>query len=101
MWFTKASFARSNPQVIDAFIRSMKEAVDYLRADEARARDAIAAYTQIDRGILDSMPLIGWNYQVRLDRWQAVVDMMVRYGGLKPRKADEYMTPQLEPFIVK
>jgi len=101
VWFTKASFARSNPQVIDAFIRSMKEAVDYLRADETRARDAIAAYTQIDRGILDSMPMIGWNYQVRLDRWQAVVDMMVRYGGLKPRKADEYMTPQLEPFIVR
>jgi ABC-type nitrate/sulfonate/bicarbonate transport system substrate-binding protein len=101
VWFTKASFARSNPLVIDAFIRSMKEAVDYLRADETRARDAIAAYTQIDRGILDSMPMIGWNYQVRLDRWQAVVDMMVRYGGLQPRKADEYMTPQLEPFIVR
>jgi len=101
VWFTKASFVRSNPQVIDAFIRSMKEAVDYLRADESRARDEIAAYTQIDRKVLDSMPLIGWSYQVKLDRWQAVVDMMVRYGGLKPRKADEYMTPQLEPFIVK
>ena len=101
VWFTKASFARSNPQVIDAFIRSMKEAVDYLRADESRARDEIAAYTQIDRKVLDSMPLIGWSYQVKLDRWQAVVDMMVRYGGLKPRKADEYMTPQLEPFIVR
>jgi NitT/TauT family transport system substrate-binding protein len=101
VWFTKASFARSNPQVIDAFIRSMKEAVDYLRADESRARDEIAAYTQIDRKVLDSMPLIGWSYQVKLERWQAVVDMMVRYGGLKPRKADEYMTPQLEPFIVK
>ena len=47
------------------------------------------------------MPMIGWNYQVRLDRWQAVVDMMVGYGGLKPRKAEEFMTPQLEPFIVK
>lgn len=101
VWFTKASFVRSNPQVIDAFIRSMKEAVDYLRADESRARDEIAAYTQIDRKVLDSMPLIGWSYQVKLERWQAVVDMMVRYGGLKPRKADEYMTPQLEPFIVR
>jgi NitT/TauT family transport system substrate-binding protein len=101
VWFTKASFARTNPQMIDAFIRSMKEAVDYLRADESRARDAIAAYTQIDRSILDSMPMIGWDYRVRLDRWQAVVDMMVRYGGLKPRKADEYMTPQLQPFIVR
>jgi NitT/TauT family transport system substrate-binding protein len=101
VWFTKGSFARSNPQLIDAFIKSMKESVDYLRADESRARDEIAGYTQIDRGILDSMPMIGWNYQVRLDRWQAVVDMMVRYGGLKPKKAEEFMTPQLEPFIAR
>ena len=101
VWFTKGSFARSNPQLIDAFIKSMKESVDYLRADESRARDEIAGYTQIDRGILDNMPMIGWNYQVRLDRWQAVVDMMVGYGGLKPRKAEEFMTTQLEPFIVR
>jgi NitT/TauT family transport system substrate-binding protein len=101
VWFTKASFLRSNPQVIDAFIKSMKEAIDYLRADETRARDEIADFIKIDRAILDSMPLIGWNYQVRLDRWQAVVDMMVRYGGLKPRKAEEFMTPQLQPFIVR
>jgi len=34
VWFTKAAFARSNPQVIEGFIRSMKESIDYLRADE-------------------------------------------------------------------
>ena len=101
VWFTKAAFARSNPQLIDAFIKSMKESIDYLRADETRARDEIADYIKIDRAILNSMPLIAWNYQVRLDRWQAVVDMMVRYGGLKPRKAEDFMTPQLEPFIAR
>ena len=101
VWFTKGSFLRSNPQVIEAFIKSMKEAIDYLNADELRARDEVADYIKIDRAILNSMPLIGWNYQVRIDKWQAVVDMMVRYGGLKPRKAEEFMTPSLQPFIVR
>lgn len=100
VWFTKGSIVKSNPQVIDAFVKSMKEAIDYLHADESRARDEIAAYIKIDRNILDSMPLIGWDYRVRLDRWQAVIDMMARYGGLKPRKAEDYMTAQLQPFIV-
>jgi NitT/TauT family transport system substrate-binding protein len=101
VWFTKGSIIKSNPQVIEAFIKSMKESIDYLHADESRARDEIAGYIKIDRSILDSMPLIGWDYRVKLDRWQAVVDMMVRYGGLKPKKAEDYMTAQLQPFIVK
>jgi NitT/TauT family transport system substrate-binding protein len=101
VWFTKGSIIKSNPQVIEAFIKSMKESIDYLHADESRARDEIAGYIKIDRSILDSMPLIGWDYRVKLDRWQAVIDMMARYGGLKPKKAEDYMTAQLQPFIVK
>jgi hypothetical protein len=46
------------------------------------------------------MPLIGWDYNVRPEKWQAVVEMMVRYGGLKPRNAEEFISPQLRPFVV-
>ena len=51
--------------------------------------------------MLDNMPLIGWNYQVRLDRWQAVIDMMVKYGGMQPKKAEDFMTAQLRPFVTR
>jgi len=101
VWFAKGAFLKSNPQAINAFIASMKETIDYLRADESRARDEIAAYTKLDRGMLNSMPVIGWDYNVRLDRWQAVIDMMVKYGGMKPKKAEDFMTAQLQPFIKK
>lgn len=47
------------------------------------------------------MPLIGWSYQVQLARWQAVVDMMVSYGGMKYKKAEEFMMPQLQPYVTK
>jgi NitT/TauT family transport system substrate-binding protein len=100
-WFTKGSFVKANPQVIDGFIKSMKESIDYLHADEARARDEVAAYIKIDRSILDNMPLIGWDYQIKLARWQAVVDMMVRYAGMKPKKAEEFLTPQMRPFVIQ
>ncbi len=100
-WFTKGSFVKANPQVIDGFIKSMKESIDYLHADEGRARDEIAAYIKIDRSIIDNMPLIGWDYRIKLARWQAVVDMMVRYAGMKPKKAEEFLTPQMRPFVVR
>jgi NitT/TauT family transport system substrate-binding protein len=101
VWFTKGSIVKSNPQAIDAFIKSMKESIDYLHADDARARNEIADYIKIDRAILDHMPLIGWDYNVRPEKWQAVVEMMVRYGGLKHRNAEEFISPQLRPFVVK
>jgi NitT/TauT family transport system substrate-binding protein len=101
VWFAKGSFLKSNPQAIDGFIAAMKESIDYLHADEKRARDEIAGYTKLDRGMLENMPVIGWNYQVKLDRWQAVIDMMVKYGGMQPKKAEDFMTAQLRPFVMK
>jgi NitT/TauT family transport system substrate-binding protein len=99
VWFAKGSFLKSNPQAVDGFVKSIKESIDYLHADENRARDDIAAYTGLDRAMITDMPLIGWNYDVHLDRWQAVIDMMVKYGGMAPKKAEDFMTPQLKPFI--
>jgi NitT/TauT family transport system substrate-binding protein len=99
VFWSKNAFIKANPQVIDAFIASMKEAVDYLRSDEKRARDEIADFVKMDRAILDQMPLIGWDYRIKLDKWQAVVGMMSRYVAIKPKPAEEYLTPQLRQFI--
>jgi len=38
VWFAKGSFLKSNPQAIDGFIKAMKESIDYLHADDSRAR---------------------------------------------------------------
>jgi NitT/TauT family transport system substrate-binding protein len=57
VYWSKNAYIKANPQMIDAFISSMKEPVEYLRADEKRARDEIVDYVKMDRAILD---LIGW-----------------------------------------
>jgi len=101
VYWSKNTFIKAHPQVVDAFIASMREAVDYLRADASRARDEIADYVKMDRAILDQMPLIGWDYRIRLDKWQAVVDMMSKYVEIKPRPAQEYLAPQLRSLISK
>src|SRR6516165_2136709 len=101
VYWSKNTFIKAHPQVVDAFIASMLEAVDYLRADASRARDEIADYVKMDRAILDQMPLIGWDYRIRLDKWQAVVDMMSKYVEIKPRPAQEYLAPQLRSLISK
>jgi NitT/TauT family transport system substrate-binding protein len=101
VYWSKNTFIDAHPQVVDAFIASMREAVDYLRADPNRARDEIADYVKMDRAILDQMPLIGWDYRIQLDKWQAVVDMMSKYVDIKPKPAEEYLAPQLRSVILK
>ena len=79
-WFSKGSFVKANPAVIEAFIKSMKESDDWLNADADRARAQIAAFSKLDPELLKSMPVINWNYKVRTSKWQEVVDMLVKYG---------------------
>ncbi|MEA2980861.1 MAG: NitT/TauT family transport system substrate-binding protein [Alphaproteobacteria bacterium] len=102
VWFAKGSVAKAKPQLIEGFVRSMKEAVDYLKADEKRARQEIVAYTRLDADLIDKMPLINWDYQVRPDKWQAVIDLMAESGQMRPQKADEFLTsPHIQQFIVR
>ena len=45
---------------------------------------------------------IAWDYNVRLDKWQQVADMMRESGELqKPHRADEYLSDEIKPYIVK
>jgi hypothetical protein len=48
------------------------------------------------------MPLINWDYQVRPDKWQAVIDLMAEYGQMRPQKASEFLTsPHIQQFILR
>jgi NitT/TauT family transport system substrate-binding protein len=102
VWFAKGAVAKSKPQLIEAFVRSMKEAVDYLLADEKRARQEVVAYTKLDADLIAKMPLINWDYKVRPDKWQAVIDLMAASGQMRPQKAEEFLSsPHIQPFIVR
>src|SRR5262249_42861162 len=92
VWFAKGALLKSNPQLFDGFVRSMKDAVDYLNADEKRAREEVVGYTHLDAALIQKMPLINWDYKVRPDKWQAVIDLMTKAGQLRGQKAEQFLT---------
>jgi NitT/TauT family transport system substrate-binding protein len=101
-WFAKSGFVEKNPQVIEAFTTSLKEAIDYLLADPARAKQKVAEYTGLDPALVEQMPLIDWNYEVNKQNWQAVVDMMVESGEMeKGHTADEYFADSMKAYITE
>jgi NitT/TauT family transport system substrate-binding protein len=101
-WFATKAFAKSNADVVERFNKSIKDSIDYMRADSERARGEVVAYTGLDAALVKDMPMIAWDYRVRLDKWQEVVDMMHQNGELQsPHKADEFLSEQIKPYVVK
>lgn len=101
-WFAKSTFVKANPLVVDNFNKAIKESIEFMMADPIRARAEVVAYTGLPPDLVKDMPLIGWDYKVRADKWQAVIDMMVESGELKSKHtADEYFAEQIKPYVVK
>ena len=101
-WFARASFVKNNRAAVERFIRSIHEAIDYMNADEARARRHIAEYTGLDAGVIAAMPLNRLTYRVEPALWQKIADMMHANGELRgPHRAEEYMSEFVGPFVVK
>lgn len=101
-WFAKSTYVKANPAAVDGFNKAIKESIDFMMADPQRARAEVVAYTGLPADLVKDMPLIGWDYNVKADRWQAVIDMMVENGELKSKHtADEYFAEQIKPYVTK
>jgi NitT/TauT family transport system substrate-binding protein len=100
-WFAKRSFISKNPGIIEAFNRTMKESIDYMNADEERARRDVVAFTGLSLDLVKGMPVPHLVYQVRPERWQNVIDMLVEYKVLeKAHKPEDFFAEQIKPYIV-
>jgi len=101
-WFAKSAFTKSNPDTVARFTKSIRESIDYMMADGERARREVVAYTGLDPALVKDMPIIAWDHKVRLDKWQAVVDMMHQNGELQTtHKAEEFLADQIKPSVTK
>jgi NitT/TauT family transport system substrate-binding protein len=101
VWFTKSTTLKKNPQMIEKFDASIKEAIDYMNADPTRARGEVTGFTGLSPDLVKNMPMIGWDYHVKVARWQAVVDMMHENGELtSAHKAEDFMSSAMKPYIV-
>lgn len=101
-WFAKSTFIKANKKAVSGFNEAIEESIEYMMADPQRARAEVVAYTGLPADLVKDMPLIGWDYKVRADKWQAVIDMMVASGELKSKHtADEYFAEEIKPYVVK
>lgn len=75
-WATR-EWADSHPNVVEGFQAAMSETIEYLNANPEEARDLIAEFTELDRGLLEDMPLIRWDTTVTPDTWNELSQIYV------------------------
>ena len=92
-FYTRTDYAARNEAVLDKFVGALHEAMDYLNADETRARVLIAEYSGLDPKLLAEMPLNAWDYRIKPEVWQRIVDMLVANAELQSaHKVDDFLS---------
>ena len=101
-WFARKGVIAKKGEEIARFNAAMKDSIDYMLADADRARANVTEYTGLKPELVHDMPIIAWDYHVSIPRWQDVSDLMFQAGALsKPHKAEEFLAPQIKPYIVE
>lgn len=102
VWWAKESYIKKNPDTVARFNRAIKDSIDYMNADEARAQQRIVEFTGLDLHLVKNMQPLRFNYNVERDKWQLSINMMLESKVLqKPRKADDFFSEQIKPYISK
>ncbi len=101
-WYARGSFVQKNRPAVERFITAIHEAIDMMNADEARARENIAAFTGLDSAVIAKMPLNRLSWKIEPALWKGVADMMHANGELRaPHRAEEYLSEFVQAAIVK
>jgi NitT/TauT family transport system substrate-binding protein len=79
-YFASTEFVEQNPEVVASFERAMNRSLDYARAHEAEAREAIKRNTEIPPDVVDRMPLPHWTSDLNAESIRVLLEQCAKYG---------------------
>lgn len=99
-WWAKADWLEEHDDQIAAFQDAVKDAIDWLREDDDRARDTVAEFTGLDPEVLKDMLINEWAYEVDEATWERQTEILVKWDALsKMQSLDEVWAPQMRRFV--
>jgi len=60
MYFTSASYAQSNPAIVQKFTAAMQKSLQYASGNPDAAREIVSSYTKIDPAVQKALTLPLW-----------------------------------------
>jgi NitT/TauT family transport system substrate-binding protein len=78
-----AAWLDANPITVGAFVRGMRRAVEYLRANPNEAKNLIAEFTKSKRELVEQVPIDDWSTEISVADVAATLKVMQQEGLLK------------------
>lgn len=100
-WWSLRTWAADHPREVRAFQDAIKDAQDYMNADQSRAKKLIADYTGLDPAVVAAMVPIRWKTAIKPSAWQSVADMMYRQGQLQQKHDVSEYLGNVAAYVVK
>lgn len=96
MYAASAEFAKSNPDVVKAWHDAMAEAVEYIRQNEAGARQILQSWLHLPAAVAKTTPLVGFDANVTASQLTPLMNISQDLGLLpKPPDATSLLAPSL------
>jgi NitT/TauT family transport system substrate-binding protein len=77
---------RQNPISAERFTQALTRGVEYMNADEARARREVIEFTKLDPAVAEKMHLPVWRTKVDPAKAQLTADLMLELGMLREKQ---------------
>lgn len=96
----KRTYIAQHSDVMNRFNQAMKSSIEFMNADVARGRKLVVEFTGLDSAIVDKMVYSRYNYDVRPEKWQHLIKIMIDSGVLeKQHTPEEFFSPPIKPFV--
>lgn len=84
-YFAKASYIKSHPQVVKAFVAALKESLAYADGHRDAVRDIVTTYTRVPKDLAKVMILPDWPTTPNRKSTEALAGLMQKYGLTKQK----------------
>ncbi len=89
-WMAEGDWARSNPDVVAAYVRALEQAVSFIDSNPVEARRVLQDYTGFPPQIAETVPLPTYDLEIRVEdlvTWKDVLsDLGELDGEVDPQK---------------
>jgi NitT/TauT family transport system substrate-binding protein len=83
VWTTTGSFAREHPETIEAWRKSLTEAIEFLNADPSEARALTGSWLHIPEGVIARSPLPQWSVEITPDELAPYIQISKSVGSTR------------------
>ncbi len=81
VWAAQTSWAAENPEAIEAFRTAMDQAIEYITANDADAKEVLQAYSGLDAEIVNATNLPNYTTSLPVDDFEVWLRAMEEVGG--------------------